>query len=47
MDEPEYVELCRLQLDRTEDPRGGAVAWALVVVCCTLLAVTVATALAL
>jgi hypothetical protein len=47
MDEPEYVELRRLELDRTEDPRGGAAAWALVVVGCTLVAATIATVLAL
>lgn len=47
MDEPEHIELCRMTLDRTEDPRGGAVAWALIVVGCVLAAVTVATVLTL
>jgi hypothetical protein len=32
-------------LDRTDDPRGGAVAWALLVVCVVLVASIVLTAM--
>ncbi|MDT7711783.1 MAG: hypothetical protein QOG46_472 [Pseudonocardiales bacterium] len=32
MIEPEHIESCLPELDRTDDPRGGAVAWALLAV---------------
>lgn len=32
MTEPEHVEVALPELDGTDDPRGGAVAWALLVV---------------
>ncbi len=32
MIEPDHIEFDLPQLDRTDDPRGGAVAWALLAV---------------
>ncbi len=32
MIEPEHVDSCLPELNRTDDPRGGAVAWALLAV---------------
>lgn len=38
MAEPEHVTVALPELDRIDDPRGGAVAWALLVVIATLVA---------
>ncbi|MGH3826623.1 MAG: hypothetical protein ACRDQX_05545 [Pseudonocardiaceae bacterium] len=38
MIEPEYAVSDLPELDRTDDPRGGAVAWALLAVFVTLVA---------
>jgi hypothetical protein len=40
MIEPEHIALDLPELDRTDDPRGGAVAWALLAVGAALLAGT-------
>jgi hypothetical protein len=36
MIEPDHIEFDLPQLDRTDDPRGGAVAWALLAVAAAL-----------
>jgi hypothetical protein len=38
MIEPEHIELDLPRLDRSDDPRGGAVAWALLAVSVALIA---------
>lgn len=38
MTEPEQVKVALHELDRRDDPRGGAVAWALLVVIAALVA---------
>jgi hypothetical protein len=38
MTEPEHVKAALVKLDYMDDPRGGAVAWALLVVGMTLIA---------
>jgi hypothetical protein len=40
MIEPEHIEIELPRLDRRDDPRGGAVAWALLVVGVALVAGT-------
>jgi hypothetical protein len=40
MIEPEHIEIDLPRLDRGDDPRGGAVAWALLVVGVALVAGT-------
>jgi hypothetical protein len=41
MSEPEHIEFDLPQLDRKDDPRGGAVAWALLAVGAALVAGTI------
>jgi hypothetical protein len=40
MIEPEHIEVDLPRLDRSDDPRGGAVAWALLAVSVALVAGT-------
>lgn len=41
MTEPQHIESDLPQLDRKDDPRGGAIAWALLTVAAVVIAVII------